>query len=289
MRPAWIASAPSYSATKLWGFSNGFPGVWNRGARRISTLSTIGAIFWVRGRVVVAVATKPDLHAPPGRYPHFTALLNDCGDRNLSQPSIQIFRAQPVVRFAAMRIHPADAANLLALPRRELFAFVETPSPCQQSLTAQNFVNPRNAAAELIRRVEDRRIGVRDLRSQRERLRSGVLQQQHGEARPHRPVAEQPADAPQAPPPEIDFCREIGHDVVVVPRVERNLPGAAAFRHRANHINRLIAIEGRNLDRHYVANLHKPPPERIRQDPPADRRLQIKPDRGNDGRHRATV
>src|SRR6185312_12156775 len=99
MRPAWIASAPSYSATKCLGSSNGFPGVWNRGARRISTLSTSGAIFWVRGRIVVAVATRPDLPAPRGRYPHSNPWPRDSGQPDSYQPAIQVFGDEPVIRL----------------------------------------------------------------------------------------------------------------------------------------------------------------------------------------------
>jgi hypothetical protein len=62
---------------------------------------------------------------------------------------------------------------------------------------------------------------------------------------------------------------------VVVPGVQRDLAGAPGFRHRPHHIERLVSVEGGDLDGHHVLHLRHPPPESDRQKPAAHRRLQI--------------
>ena len=61
---------------------------------------------------------------------------------------------------------------------------------------------------------------------------------------------------------------EVADDVVVVAGVERDVV-AARFGDGADHVERLIAIERRDLDRHDPRNLRETPPERVRQRPSA--------------------
>ena len=62
-----------------------------------------------------------------------------------------------------------------------------------------------------------------------------------------------------------------------------------AFGDGANHVDRLIAIERRHLDRDDVLDLGKSPPERIRQHASADGGLKIEADDGDDARDGAGV
>ena len=70
---------------------------------------------------------------------------------------------------------------------------------------------------------------------------------------------------------------QIEHDVVIVARVERDVMDPPRFGHRSHNLQRLIAIERRYFDRDNVRNFNETPPEFQRQQPPARRRLQIKP------------
>ena len=53
------------------------------------------------------------------------------------------------------------------------------------------------------------------------------------------------------------------------------MSGAAGFRDGAHHVDRLIAIERRDLDGHHVFDLREAAPERVRQHAAAHRRLQV--------------
>ena len=66
---------------------------------------------------------------------------------------------------------------------------------------------------------------------------------------------------------------EIQHDVVVVAGVERHL--TARVRDRADHVERLVPVERRDLDRDDMLELRKPPPECVREHPAAHGRLEI--------------
>ena len=64
---------------------------------------------------------------------------------------------------------------------------------------------------------------------------------------------------------------------------------AARVGHRAHHVQRLVAIERRDLDRDDVLDLGQPPPEREPQHPSADRRLEVEPDDRDHLGHPAAV
>ncbi len=73
--------------------------------------------------------------------------------------------------------------------------------------------------------------------------------------------------------PNLKGVTEIQHDVVVVAGVERN--PAARVSDRADHVERLVPVERRDLDRDDILQLGKPPPECVREDPAAHGRLEI--------------
>ena len=83
-------------------------------------------------------------------------------------------------------------------------------------------------------------------------------------------------------------CDQIGHDVVVIARVERDVI-AARFDHRAHDIQRLVAVEWRDLDGHDVLDFRKATPESKWQHTSADARLQIEADHRNGLRNRPAV
>ena len=78
-----------------------------------------------------------------------------------------------------------------------------------------------------------------------------------------------------------EFRQQVGHDVVVVAGVERNLAAASRFRHAAHDVERLVAIERRDLDGDDVGNPGELCPEGARQHASAHGRLQIKAEEGN--------
>ncbi len=57
---------------------------------------------------------------------------------------------------------------------------------------------------------------------------------------------------------------QVGQNVVVIAGVQRDVH-SAGIGHRAYDVQRLIAVERRNLDRHHVLNFREPSPEGIWQ------------------------
>src|SRR5262245_45192890 len=83
--------------------------------------------------------------------------------------------------------------------------------------------------------------------------------------------------------------QQIGHYVVVVAGIERNLVTPPAHRQRARHVERLVAIERRDLHRRDVFDLEKLAPEAVIQQATADRWLKIEPEKRNDLGHVAAM
>ena len=65
--------------------------------------------------------------------------------------------------------------------------------------------------------------------------------------------------------------------------------GAAGFGDGAHHVERLVAIERRDLDRHHIFDLRESAPEFVGQHAPAHRRLQIESEHRHDLRDGARV
>jgi hypothetical protein len=65
-----------------------------------------------------------------------------------------------VVQLRVRRIHPVD---LFHLPRRQVFVRIQAPPALEQPLPAQDFVDARDTAVEVVGDVEERSVGVGDL------------------------------------------------------------------------------------------------------------------------------
>ena len=83
------------------------------------------------------------------------------------------------------------------------------------------------------------------------------------------------------PRAQVELREQIGDDVVVVACVERNLAAAPGLGYCAHDIQRLVAVERRDLDRHHIRDFDEFAPEGIGQHLPAHRRLQIEADDGD--------
>jgi hypothetical protein len=59
-----------------------------------------------------------------------------------------------------MRIRAMNAVNFFSLTGTQRFLLVQTPSPLQQTLPAQDFVDSRDATGEIVRNVKDRGVRV---------------------------------------------------------------------------------------------------------------------------------
>ena len=150
-----------------------------------------------------------------------------------------------------------------------------------------------DAAAETVGGVEIGAVAVGDGDGRRgegrvNSPRAAALQQRDGGARIDRPMPEEPADEPQRLPVDVERRRKIGDDGIIVAGVEAHVI-APRQRHGADHVERLIAVEGGDLDRHHRGDLEKPAPESMRQHPPPDRRLEIEADQWNHLRHRPAM
>ena len=70
-----------------------------------------------------------------------------------------------------MRILRQDAIDFLHLPRTQILMRIEAPAPGEQALTSQDLVDAGDAARELVHRIEQRRVGVGQLRTERQQLK----------------------------------------------------------------------------------------------------------------------
>src|ERR1700730_18112074 len=122
-----------------------------------------------------------------------------------------------------MRIEPAHAVNFLALTRGKILVRIETPASFDNSLATQDLVDPGNASAKLVGRIEERGVRVRDLLSEGEQFAghgTGMTFRQremtnHGLV-PYSPMA--PAYHCTANPfaGEIELGQQVQENVVIV-------------------------------------------------------------------------
>src|SRR5947207_9152369 len=80
---------------------------------------------------------------------------------SLRKPFIKMLLDELVV--LQVRICSANPIDFLALSRRKILVGIQAPSAFKQFLTAQNFMDSRNAASEIMRWIKDRGIGVGQL------------------------------------------------------------------------------------------------------------------------------
>src|SRR6185437_2472681 len=179
-----------------------------------------------------------------------------------------------------------DALDLIALARTEPYFRIETPDAGEQALAAQHLVAAGDAAAEVMRHVEERGVAVDDLRGKRQEIiidasggdrgmRAGQeLDRAFG---PDAPMAEEAARDPHRhidiPAAEDIRCHEIEQNAVVIAGIERDARLRARGNDALHDIERTIAVEGRDLDRRHLLDLGEAAPETRVEGNAADRRL----------------
>src|SRR5205823_2551933 len=150
------------------------------------------------------------------------------------------------------------------------------------------FVNSRDAACELVTRIEERGICVSDLLREREHFwRNGNaalsdIQVVDGGFGPHGPVAQEAAHDADASATKIERRHQVEQEVVIVSGVQRDLVGAAGIGDGAHDVDSLVAIEWRDFNRDYVFDFGELAPKLVRQNSSADAGLQIEAHHRND-------
>jgi hypothetical protein len=71
-----------------------------------------------------------------------------------------------------MRISGEHAIDLTDLPGTQILMRIEAPAAGEQALASQDFVNPRDAAREQMRPIEERRVRVGQLGAERQQLQN---------------------------------------------------------------------------------------------------------------------
>jgi hypothetical protein len=194
-----------------------------------------------------------------------------------------------------------DAVDLFHLPWRQVLVGIEAPAPLQQALAPQHLVQSRDAAGKAVAHVEEGGVGVREGRARRQQVeracaaraaaRADRVEGPHRLARPHRPLAEQPAREAErrtARRGGWEVGEQVGHDAVVVAGVERDIVPPAGGQ-RSRHLERPVAVEGCDLDGDDRGNLQELAPERMIKDAPAHRRLEVEAEERDRVRHLAAV
>ena len=88
---------------------------------------------------------------------------------------------------------------------------------------------------------------------------------------------------------QVERQHEIEQDVVIIAGIERDAVERAGRRHPAQHVERPVAVERRDLDGDDVVDGSKAAPEIGAEDDAADRRLQVEADQRNFPRHRLAM
>lgn len=131
-----------------------------------------------------------------------------------------------------MGIHFIDAVYLFELTWRQGFVRVEAPDAFKETLTTKNFVEPRDTAAEPVRRIEESRVRIRHLVGELQnvggdaiaiRERFQAFERFNGGLGPDRPMPEQTADEAALVALSVmleGILRyEIDDDIIVVARI----------------------------------------------------------------------
>lgn len=147
-----------------------------------------------------------------------------------------------------------------------------------------------NAAAVAVGSIEDGRIHVRRRGAECEEVgrdpvdgRAASLDELDRSAGPVCPMTKQATHHPDGAPlalviPEPEGRCQVGNDIVIVTRVQRDLRGSARLDHRAHHIEGRVPIERSDLDGNHGLELGEPSPETVAQLAATCRRLQIEAD-----------
>src|ERR1700722_1869447 len=196
----------------------------------------------------------------------------------------------------------ADAVDLLHLAGAEALGRIETPEPLHQTLPPQDFMTAGDAAVKIIGDIKKSAVAIGDAGIERQQVRRHGALAPRGPAHlklpdrprtPYRPVAEQAATeinaGSNALVAQIERQREVEQDVVVIAGIERDAVERACGDNAAQHIERAVAVERRDLDGDHIVDGSETLPEIRAQNYATDRRLQIKPDQRNLASHRLAV
>ena len=252
----------------------------------------------------------PDVHGDVGDGEEFRALGTiDLADVAQADEGLVGAHASHFCRFAFTKASSERSACSrqtrsisLHLAGAESFGGIEAPQSLHQSLPPQDFMAAGDAAVKIVGDIEERAVAVGDAGVERQQVgRQGVLAARglaHLElldrARgPHRPVPEQAAleirargDALVA---QVERQHQVEQDVIVIAGIERDAVERAGRRHAAQHVERPVAVERRDLDGDDVVDRSEAAPEIGAEDDAADRRLQIEADQRDLARHRLAM
>ncbi len=193
-----------------------------------------------------------------------------------------------------MRIVGDHAVQLFRLTGAHDFIGVQAPGALQQALPAQHLVTAGDAAGEIVRHVKQCPVGIGDLAVQLQQRGIdaagrgrvvGAGQVVHRRLYPGAPMTQQAALEAEhhrlIVPAHRERRHQVQEDMIVVARVERDAALGLRRDHAAHDIQGAITVERRHLDGDNVIDSGKAAPEFRRQQNAADRRLQIKADKGN--------
>src|ERR1700719_539411 len=157
---------------------------------------------------------------------------NSDNDNTSAKPFIKVLLYKCVI--LQMRVRLANTIDFRTLPRRKFFVGIKTPTPFEQALAPQNLMNTGNASSKIVNRIEDSCIRVCDLLGERQKFPGNLAgmvlresQMGNGSPRPHCPMPKQTAGNSNWFRAEVELRQQIVEDVVIVPRVKRDLAGAA--------------------------------------------------------------
>ena len=79
----------------------------------------------------------------------------------LGEPFVEVFLDKDII--LKMWVCSANSVNFFGLSGGKIFFRIETPTAFEQPLPPQDFVDPRDAAVEMVNRIKDGAIGIGQL------------------------------------------------------------------------------------------------------------------------------
>ncbi len=218
------------------------------------------------------------------------------GESLRGEPGVEVLGDEGVV--VKMRVGAVDAIDVGELAGAEGLVLVKAPESGEETLTAEDFMQARNAAAEGMGGVEEGGVAVGDLDGEAEEVGRGVgeaaaLMKCNRLLSPDGPVAEEAAGDAEfnrsaRAGGDAEGSQEIGHDGVIVAGVESDVV-APGLGDGAEDVEGLVAVEGSDLDGDDVVDFDEASPKGIGQRATADAGLEVKADDGEDVGDGATV
>src|SRR5690348_12473671 len=190
------------------------------------------------------------------------------------------------------RVRGERPVDLGGLSRRESLVFAQAPVTGEQSLPGKDLVDAGDASGEPVSLIERGTVEIGELGragQQLERYRSAAPHeltdlgvQPYGLRRADRPLSQQATDDVYDVVAEPERGQQIDDDVVVVAGVQRDVAGPSRLDDGADHVDRRVPVERRDLDRDDAVDLGERPPEVEAEAPVADRGLDVEAANGHD-------